>query len=61
MALFLDAGKVASSANDLDLHGFKKTYGIGASFHTPTSTVTRIEVARTHEGTSLLFSFSPSF
>ena len=31
--------------------GFKTTYGIGMSFHTPTSTVTRIEVARTHEGT----------
>jgi hypothetical protein len=61
MALFLDAGKVGPRLADLDLHDFRKTYGLGASFHTPTSTVTRIEIARTREGTSLLLSFSPSF
>lgn len=61
MALFLDAGRVASRAQDLDSQGFKKTYGIGMSLHTLTSTVTRIELARTAEGSSLLFSFSPSF
>jgi hemolysin activation/secretion protein len=61
MALFLDAGKVAPRARDLDLRGFTKTYGLGMSLHTPLSTVTRIEVARTPEGTSLVFSFSPSF
>jgi AAA family ATP:ADP antiporter len=61
MALFLDAGKVAARAADLDFSGLKKTYGIGISFHTLTSTLTRIEVARTPEGNSLGFSFSPSF
>jgi len=61
MALFLDAGRVGPRLADLDLHDFRKTYGLGASFHTPTSTVTRIEIARTQEGTSLVFSFSPSF
>jgi len=61
MALFLDAGKVADRLKDLDLNGLKTTYGLGMSFHTPNSTVTRIEVARTGEGTSLVFSFSPSF
>jgi outer membrane protein assembly factor BamA len=61
MALFLDAGKVAARASDLDLSGLTKTYGIGISLHTLTSTVTRIEVARTAEGNSLGFSFSPSF
>jgi len=61
MALFLDAGKVAARAADLNLSGLKKTYGVGVSLHTLTSTVTRIEVARTPEGTSLGFSFSPSF
>jgi outer membrane translocation and assembly module TamA len=61
MALFLDAGRVAARARDLDSTGFKKSYGIGMSLHTLTSTVTRIELARTGEGTSLLFSFSPSF
>lgn len=61
MALFMDAGSVASRAKDLDARDFKKTYGVGVSFHTPTTTVMRIEVARAHEGTSLLLSFSPSF
>ncbi len=61
MALFVDAGKVAPRLADLDLRGLTTAYGIGASFHTPISTVTRIELARTREGNSLMFSFSPSF
>ena len=61
MALFVDAGQVAPRFASLDLGKFKKTYGLGMSFHTPVSTVTRIEVARTGEGTALVFSFSPSF
>jgi len=61
MALFVDAGRVAARASDLDAGGFKKSYGVGMTLHTLTSTVTRIEVARTAEGTGVLFSFSPSF
>ncbi len=61
MALFADAGQVAPRLADLDLRKFKKTYGLGMSFHTPATTITRIEVARTGEGTALVFSFSPSF
>ena len=61
MALFVDAGKVAPRARDLDLKDLKKSYGLGMSLHTPMTTMTRIEVARTSEGTSLVFSFSPSF
>jgi outer membrane translocation and assembly module TamA len=61
MAIFLDAGKVASRARDLDLGGLKKTYGLGVSVHTPVATVTRLEVARSSEGTSLVLSFGPSF
>ena len=61
MALFVDAGQVAPRLADLDLRKFKKTYGLGMSFHTPATTITRIEVARTGEGTALVFSFSPSF
>jgi len=61
MALFMDAGQVAPRFGDFDLKKFKKTYGVGMSFHTPIVTVTRIEVARSSESTSLLFSFSPSF
>jgi ATP:ADP antiporter, AAA family len=61
MALFVDAGQVAPRLEKLDVREFKKTYGLGMSFHTPVSTITRLEVARTGEGTALLFSFSPSF
>ena len=61
MALFLDAGKVAPRLSELDLRGLATSYGVGISLHTPISTVTRIELARTREGNSLVFSFSPSF
>ena len=61
MALFLDAGQVAPRFGGLTIRDFRKTYGLGMSFHTLASTVTRIDVARTREGTSLVFSFSPNF
>ncbi len=61
MSLFLDAGAAAARVRDLDAQGFKKSYGVGMSMHTPSSTVTRIELARTSEGLSLGLSFSPSF
>jgi hypothetical protein len=61
MALFLDAGRVAAKAGDLTSGGFKKTYGIGVSLHTLAATVTRLEYARTPEGSSVLVSFGPSF
>ncbi|OGD21497.1 MAG: hypothetical protein A2W03_12060 [Candidatus Aminicenantes bacterium RBG_16_63_16] len=61
MALFIDAGEVAPRLRDFDSRNFRKTYGLGMSVHTPISTVTRVEVARTREGTSLILSFSPSF
>jgi outer membrane protein assembly factor BamA len=61
MALFLDAGKVAPEFSDLGLSDMKKTYGVGLSLHTFTSTVTRIELARTPDGNSIGLSFSPSF
>ncbi len=61
MALFMDAGKVAPRAEDLDFRGLRKTYGLGLSFHTPTRSVMRVEIARTREGKAAIFSFSPSF
>ena len=61
MALFADAGKVASRVNDLDLQDLKSSYGIGMTLHTARQTFTRIEFARTREGMGLIFSFSPSF
>jgi outer membrane protein assembly factor BamA len=61
MALFIDAGKVAAERSDLNFNDLTITQGIGVRFHTPAQTVTRIEIARSHEGTRLVFAFSPSF
>ncbi|MGE0592585.1 MAG: BamA/TamA family outer membrane protein [Vicinamibacterales bacterium] len=61
MALFVDAGKVTDRTSDLDLRNMRTAHGIGLTVHTPRATVTRIELARTSEGTTLAFSFSPSF
>jgi hypothetical protein len=61
MALFLDAGKVAPKGGDLDIDHLYTSYGVGIRFHTPGATVLRTEVARTHDGIGLVFSFGPSF
>jgi hypothetical protein len=61
MALFVDAGKVAARASDLNLRDLTTTYGIDVSIHTPTSTAVRVELARTPDGNSLVLAFGPSF
>lgn len=61
MALFVDAGKVTSKSKDLDLSGLITTYGIGVRFHTPTSNVLRIELARTRNGFALVFAAGQIF
>ena len=61
MALFMDAGKVARSVSHFNEGRFTKSYGVGVTLHTVTKTVTRVELARTSEGTAVLFSFGPSF
>jgi AAA family ATP:ADP antiporter len=61
MALFLDAGQVARRLEEFSAQTFTKTYGISMSFHTPTSTPLRVALARTPEGTSLMFAVGPSF
>ena len=61
MALFLDAGQVAPRAASFSISRFTKTYGIGLTLHTMTIAVTRIDLARTPEGKSVVFSFSPRF
>ena len=45
----------------IEVRGLTKTYGLGVTVHTPTSTVVRLEVARTPNGTSLGFTLGPSF
>jgi outer membrane protein assembly factor BamA len=61
MALFVDAGSVAPRVDELDLGRLRTSHGIGLSFHTPSQTALRVELARSTEGLGLLFSFSPRF
>ncbi len=61
MAIFVDAGKVAARRADLDFRNLEVSHGIGFRVHTPSATVTRVELARSREGTSLVVAFSPSF
>jgi hypothetical protein len=60
-AVFYDAGKVAARKEDLDLNDMKSDYGFGLRFHAPLATVLRIDVARSNEGTRLVFAASPAF
>lgn len=50
MALFVDAGKVASERGDLDLDGLHTAYGLGFRIHGPTFTPLRLDIARAKEG-----------
>ena len=61
MAIFYDAGKVASRRSDLDFDGLKSDVGIGARFHGPAATPFRIEWARGREGMRLVFAGGPAF
>ena len=61
-AVFYDAGQVArAQSGSRSSIGLKTDYGFGVRFHTPFATVLRIDVARSREGTSLVFSTSPVF
>jgi hypothetical protein len=60
-AVFYDAGKVAARTSELDLNHLKHDYGFGARFHTPFATVLRVDVARSQEGTTLVFATSTPF
>jgi len=60
-AVFYDAGKVAARRADLDFKDLKSDYGFGVRFHGPFTTPLRIEVARSTEGTRLVFSPSSIF
>jgi hypothetical protein len=60
-AVFYDAGKVTARTSDLDLNHLKKDYGFGVRFHAPFVTVLRVDVARSNEGTQLVFAVTPVF
>jgi len=59
--VFYDTGKVAANRSDLDFDGLRNDYGFGARFHSPFATVFRIDVARSREGTRLVFASSAVF
>ncbi len=61
MAIFYDAGKVTSRAEDFSFKGLAHDWGIGVRFHGPTAVPLRIEVARGSEGINLVFSGKAAF
>jgi hypothetical protein len=61
MALFYDAGKVASHWDGLSLNGMKSDVGIGIRFHSPLATPLRIELAKGTGGIHLVFAGSAAF
>jgi hypothetical protein len=61
LAFFYDAGKVTAHTRDLNLKGLKDDFGVGVRFHGPLSTPLRIELARSSEGTTLVFAASAVF
>jgi hypothetical protein len=60
-AIFYDTGKVAANKSDLDFNHLKHDVGFGVRFHGPLSTVLRVDVAHSNEGTRLAFATGPSF
>jgi hypothetical protein len=61
MALFADSGTVLGRLRDFEREQLTTGWGIGARFHTPTSTVFRLELARGHEGTRVIFAAGQPF
>lgn len=61
MALFYDAGKVASRRDDLDFSDLKTDVGVGVRFHAPAVTPLRIDVAHGSEGFNVVFSGAAAF
>jgi len=60
-AVFYDAGKVTARTEDLNFDGLKSDYGFGVRFHSPFATALRIDIARSNEGTSLVFATGAAF
>lgn len=61
MALFADAGKVASARGDLDIHDLEKAYGIGFRFNTAHGIFYRIDIGHGDEGFRFFLKFSGPF
>lgn len=60
-AVFVDAGKVAPRAGDLDFKHLRTSYGAGLRVHNASSTLARLDVAHGTEGWRLFFKLSDPF
>lgn len=60
-AFFYDAGKVTSRRSDINFDDLKSDFGFGVRFHGPLSTPLRVELAKSPEGLSVVFSSSAAF
>jgi hypothetical protein len=60
-AVFVDAGKVASVASDLDFRHMRTSYGAGLRLHNRTSTVGRLDIGHSTEGWRVVFKINDSF
>jgi hypothetical protein len=60
-AIFVDAGKVASTVGDLDLKHLRTSYGAGLRVHNRTATVGRFDIGHSTEGWRVVFQISDPF
>jgi hypothetical protein len=58
-AIFYDAGKTVPTRGSLDFKALHSSIGAGVRLHTSVSTLLRLEVAHSREGTRFLIGFSP--
>lgn len=61
MAIFYDAGRVASNRSDLTAAPLKSDYGLGFRIHSGVATPLRIDFAKSNEGLQLVFSSKAAF
>jgi hypothetical protein len=60
-AVFVDTGKVAPRAGDLDFSHLKRSFGAGLRVHNATSTLARLDVGHSTEGWRVFLKVSDSF
>jgi hypothetical protein len=60
-AIFVDAGKVASVASDLDFKHMRTSYGAGLRLHNRTTTVGRLDIGHGTEGWRVVFKINDPF
>ena len=61
LALFADAGAVASKASDLGFSGLETDWGLGLRLKTFRAVFVRLDVAHSAEGARALLRFNSSF